>query len=43
VSVPFGSAAHGMLLQAMQARGWPADFWNLVSQTPEIGTTTCAK
>ncbi|WP_198120246.1 ABC transporter substrate-binding protein [Massilia rhizosphaerae] len=39
VSVPFGSAAHGMLLQAMQARGWPADFWNLVSQTPEIGTS----
>jgi NitT/TauT family transport system substrate-binding protein len=39
VSVPFGSAAHGMLLQAMQARGWPDDFWNLVSQTPEIGTS----
>ena len=39
VSVPFGSAAHGMLLQAMQARGWSDDFWNLVSQTPEIGTS----
>ena len=39
VSVPFGSAAHGMLLQAMQARGWPDDYWNLVSQTPEIGTS----
>ena len=39
VSVPFGSAAHGMLLQAMQARGWDDSFWNLVSQTPEIGTT----
>lgn len=39
VSVPFGSAAHGMLLQAMQERGWPDDYWNLVSQTPEIGTT----
>ncbi|HEX2604106.1 MAG TPA: ABC transporter substrate-binding protein [Oxalicibacterium sp.] len=39
VSVPFGSAAHGMLLQAMQARGWSEDYWNLVSQTPEIGTT----
>jgi NitT/TauT family transport system substrate-binding protein len=39
VSVPFGSAAHGMVLQAMQERGWPDDFWNLVSQTPEIGTT----
>jgi len=39
VSVPFGSAAHGMMLQAMQERGWPADFWNLVSQSPEVGTT----
>jgi NitT/TauT family transport system substrate-binding protein len=39
VSVPFGSAAHGMLLQAMQARGLGDDYWNLVSQTPEIGTT----
>ncbi len=39
VSVPFGSAAHGMLLQAMQERGWGEDFWNLVSQTPEIGST----
>jgi NitT/TauT family transport system substrate-binding protein len=39
LSVPFGSAAHGMLLQAMQARGWSDDYWNLVSQTPEIGTS----
>jgi NitT/TauT family transport system substrate-binding protein len=39
VSVPFGSAAHGMLLQAMQARGWSDDYWNLVSQTPEIGAS----
>ena len=39
LSVPFGSAAHGMVLQAMQARGWPADYFHLVSQTPEIGTT----
>jgi NitT/TauT family transport system substrate-binding protein len=39
VSVPFGSAAHGMLLQAMQERGGSDDYWNLVSQTPEIGTT----
>lgn len=39
VSVPFGSAAHGMLLQAMQERGWPESFWNLVSQSPEVGTT----
>ncbi len=39
VSVPFGSAAHGMMLQAMQERGWGNDFWNLVSQSPEVGTT----
>ncbi|WP_188396461.1 ABC transporter substrate-binding protein [Oxalicibacterium flavum] len=39
VSVPFGSAAHGMLLQAMQARGWNDGYWNLVSQSPEVGTT----
>jgi NitT/TauT family transport system substrate-binding protein len=39
VSVPFGSAAHGMMLQAMQERGWQDNFWNLVSQTPEVGTT----
>ena len=39
VSVPFGSAAHGMMLRALQTRGLPTDFWNLVSQSPEIGTT----
>ena len=39
VSVPFGSAAHGMMLQSLQARGLPDDFWNLVSQSPEVGTT----
>jgi NitT/TauT family transport system substrate-binding protein len=39
VSVPFGSAAHGMMLQAMQTRGWPDNFWTLVSQSPEVGTT----
>lgn len=39
VSVPFGSAAHGMVLKAMQDRGWPADAINLVSQTPEVGST----
>ena len=39
VSVPFGSAAHGMVLQAMQERGWPDTYWNLVSQSPEVGTT----
>jgi NitT/TauT family transport system substrate-binding protein len=39
VSVPFGSAAHGMMLGALQKRGLPNDFWNLVSQSPEVGTT----
>lgn len=39
VSVPFGSAAHGMMLQALQSRGLPNDFWDLVSQSPEIGST----
>ena len=39
VSVPFGSAAHGMMLNALQQNGLPEDFWNLVSQSPEVGTT----
>jgi NitT/TauT family transport system substrate-binding protein len=39
VSVPFGSAAHGMMLQALQSRGLGNDFWELVSQSPEIGST----
>jgi sulfonate transport system substrate-binding protein len=39
VSVPFGSAAHGMVLKAMQDRGYPADFFQLVSQSPEVGST----
>ena len=38
VSVPFGSAAHGMLLRALQQRGLPNDYWSLVSQSPEIGS-----
>jgi NitT/TauT family transport system substrate-binding protein len=39
VSVPFGSAAHGMVLKAMQDRGLGADFFQLVSQSPEVGST----
>lgn len=39
VSVPFGSAAHGMLLKTMQDRGWGPDYWTLVSQSPEVGAT----
>ncbi|GAA3887417.1 ABC transporter substrate-binding protein [Gibbsiella dentisursi] len=40
VSVPFGSAAHGMLLQALQARGLPENYWHLISQSPEVGSTS---
>lgn len=39
VSVPFGSAAHGMLLKAFQDRSWAPDTIKLVSQTPEVGST----
>jgi NitT/TauT family transport system substrate-binding protein len=39
VSVPFGSAAHGMVLKALQDRGLPSDALNLVSQSPEVGST----
>ena len=39
VSVPFGSAAHGMVLAAMQANNWPANYFRLVNQSPEIGAT----
>lgn len=39
VSVPFGSAAHGMVLKAFQDRGWKPDTITLVSQTPEVGST----
>ncbi|NMN59056.1 NitT/TauT family transport system substrate-binding protein [Xanthobacter sp. SG618] len=39
LSVPFGSAAHGMILKAMQDKNWPADYFKLVSQSPEVGST----
>src|ERR1700724_3278344 len=39
VSVPFGSAAHGMVLRALEKNGLPPDFWSLVSQSPEIAST----
>jgi sulfonate transport system substrate-binding protein len=39
VSVPFGSAAHGMVLKAMQDRGYRDDYFQLVSQAPEVGST----
>jgi NitT/TauT family transport system substrate-binding protein len=40
VSVPFGSAAHGMLLKAMEDKGWKGDYWELASQSPEVGTSS---
>lgn len=43
VSVPFGSAAHGMMLSALESRGLQSDFWTLVSQSPEIGSTNLAE
>jgi NitT/TauT family transport system substrate-binding protein len=39
VSVPFGSAAHGMLLQAMRLHGWGDDYFRLANQSPEVGTS----
>ena len=39
VSVPFGSAAHGMVLKALQDKGYPATYFRLVSQSPEVGST----
>ncbi|MGN6316731.1 ABC transporter substrate-binding protein [Trinickia sp.] len=40
VSVPFGSAAHGMLLAALQKRHLPSDYFALVNQSPEVGSTS---
>lgn len=40
VSVPFGSAAHGMVINALSQRGLPADYFKLISQSPEVGSTS---
>jgi sulfonate transport system substrate-binding protein len=40
VSVPFGSAAHGMLLKALVDRGLSSDFFTLINQAPPIGATS---
>lgn len=40
VSVPFGSAAHGMLLAALQSRQLPTDYFALTNQSPEVGSTS---
>jgi NitT/TauT family transport system substrate-binding protein len=40
ISVPFGSAAHGMLLRAVHDLGWdPEKDVTIVSQAPEVGGT----
>ncbi len=40
VSVPFGSAAHGMLLKALVDRNLPQDFFTLINQSPPVGATS---
>lgn len=40
LSVPFGSAAHGMLLKAFEDRGWKPEDFELSSQSPEVGTSS---
>jgi NitT/TauT family transport system substrate-binding protein len=40
VSVPFGSAAHGMVLKALVDRGLTPDFFSLINQSPPVGATS---
>jgi NitT/TauT family transport system substrate-binding protein len=40
VSVPFGSAAHGMMLKALVDRKLGPDFFTLVNQAPPVGATS---
>jgi NitT/TauT family transport system substrate-binding protein len=40
VSVPFGSAAHGMLLKALVDRGLAQDYFTLINQSPPVGATS---
>src|SRR5882724_12257798 len=40
VSVPFGSAAHGMLLKALVDRGLGQDFFTMINQSPPVGATS---
>lgn len=39
VSVPFGSAAHGMLLKALVDRGLSQRFFTLINEAPPLGAT----
>jgi NitT/TauT family transport system substrate-binding protein len=37
ISVPFASTAHGLLLRAIEAKGWdPATDVNIITQAPEV-------
>jgi NitT/TauT family transport system substrate-binding protein len=40
VSVPFGSAAHGMVLKALVDRGLGADYFTLINQSPPVGASS---
>lgn len=40
ISVPFGSAAHGMVLKALVDRGLSQDFFTLINQSPPVGATS---
>lgn len=40
VSVPFGSAAHGMLLKALIDRGLGQDYFTIINQAPPVGATS---
>src|SRR5437867_9847488 len=40
ISVPFGSAAHGMVLKALVDRGLTVDFFNLLNQSLPVGGTS---
>lgn len=40
ISVPFGSAAHGMVLKALVDRGLGADFFTLINQSPPVGASS---
>ena len=43
VSVPFGSAAHGMMLTSLQKRGLPPDFWNWCRNRRKSAAPICRK
>ena len=40
VSVPFGSAAHGIVFKALIDRGLSQDYFTLINQAPPVGATS---